>query len=93
MEPGRFDLIIAADVLYGQSHATSMAGVIRRHAKPKTEVVITDPGHGNSADFTRLSGLQGFAFNLIKYRMKNTDVKPLRAQFLHYSRDVTTVTK
>jgi predicted nicotinamide N-methyase len=88
---GTFDLIIASDVLYEQDHAALMADVIRRHAKPRTEVVITDPGRGNSASFSRLLGLQGFDFKSTRCRMNDADVEPFRGQLLHYSRDALAV--
>ncbi|WP_269792315.1 methyltransferase domain-containing protein [Stenotrophomonas sp. Iso1] len=88
---GTFDLIIASDVLYEQDHAALMADVIRRHANPKTEVVITDPGRGNSARFSRMLGLQGFDYKLTKCRMNDADVEPFRGQLLHYSRDAPAV--
>lgn len=84
---GTFDLIIASDVLYEQAHAALMAEVIRRHAKPRAEVVITDPGRGNSARFSRMLGLQGFDFRSTRCPMDDSDVAPFRGQLLHYSRD------
>ena len=53
---GRFDLIIASDVLYESAHATLLAGVVERHASPEAEVVITDPGRGESGRFSRMLG-------------------------------------
>ncbi|MCD9088137.1 protein N-lysine methyltransferase family protein [Stenotrophomonas sp. SY1] len=90
---GTFDLIIASDVLYEQGHAALMAEVIRRHAKPRTEVVITDPGRGNSARFSRALGLQGFDLKSTRCRLNDADVEPFRGQLLHYSRDVEAVAR
>lgn len=57
---GLFDLIIASDVLYERGQAERLAEVIARHAMPMAEVVLTDPGRGNAARFTRLLHEQGF---------------------------------
>lgn len=57
---GRFDLIIASDVLYERGHAAALSQVVARHALPDAEVMITDPGRGNSAPFTRMLAAQGF---------------------------------
>lgn len=57
---GCFDAIIASDVLYERGQAERLADVIARHAQPVAEVVLTDPGRGNSARFARLMRVQGF---------------------------------
>ncbi len=46
---GRFDLIIGSDILYESGHADLLAATVHRHALPDAEVLITDPGRGNSA--------------------------------------------
>ena len=57
---GHFDLIIASDVLYERGHAALLAGLIGRHALPEAEVVLSDPGRGHGAAFTRALATQGF---------------------------------
>lgn len=84
---GTFDLIIASDVLYEQDHAAMMADVIRRHANPAAEVVIADPGRGNSARFSRMLDQQGFALDSSRHRLDETDTEPFRGRLLHYWRD------
>ena len=42
-ELGRFDLIIGSDILYEQGHASMLADMLVRHAKPTAEILITDP--------------------------------------------------
>ena len=46
---GRFDLIIGSDILYERDHAAQLAAMMLRHAQPDAEVLITDPGRGNSS--------------------------------------------
>jgi len=83
---GRFDLIIASDVLYESDNALLLAGVIERHALPDAEVVVTDPGRGNSARFSRLLSMSGFSVNEERCPMDDHDVPPYRGRLLHYSR-------
>ena len=58
--PGRFDLLIGSDILYERWHAELLAGAIERHAEARAEVVVTDPGRGNSNRFVRALKAQGF---------------------------------
>ena len=83
---GRFDAIIASDVLYERGHAELIAGVVERHALPDAEVLVTDPGRGNSARFSRLLGEQGFAMAEERCPMDDADLPPHRGRLLHFRR-------
>jgi predicted nicotinamide N-methyase len=83
---GRFDLIIASDVLYERGHAEQLSGLMKRHAKAESEVLITDPGRGNSGAFTTAMGLQGYAVNEVRSAFKDTDLPPYRGRLLSYRR-------
>lgn len=87
---GHFDMIIASDVLYERDHAALLAGVIGRHAHTVAEVVITDPGRGNSAPFTRLLAEQGFTVNESRCAMDDDDHDKRRGRLLHYQRPFAT---
>jgi predicted nicotinamide N-methyase len=50
---GRFDLIIASDVLYERDEAGHLANYINHHAAPTAEVWIVDPNRGNRAAFCK----------------------------------------
>lgn len=84
---GQFDLIIASDVLYEQTHAPLLGDLIARHARPRAEVVFTDPGRGNSARFSRLMAEQGFALEATRCAMSDDDKPPFRGRLLHYTRN------
>lgn len=84
---GEFDLIIASDVLYERDHADLIAGVVQRHARAAAEVMVTDPGRGNSAPFTRLLAAQGFAVSEMRCAMDDDDGDKRRGRLLHYRRD------
>jgi predicted nicotinamide N-methyase len=50
---GVFDMRIGADLLYEHDHIELLSQFIERHAKPKCEVVLVDPGRGNHAAFSK----------------------------------------
>ncbi len=83
---GRFDLIIGSDILYESGHANLLAAIVERHALPDAEVLITDPGRGNSAAFTRALASQGFTVSELRSRFDETDVAPFRGRLLSYRR-------
>lgn len=83
---GRFDAIIASDVLYERHHAELLCGVIERHALARAEILVTDPGRGNSARFTRVLAGMGFTVEETRCAMKDDDLPPHRGKLLHYRR-------
>lgn len=85
---GRFDVIIASDVLYERGHADVIASVVDRHALPLAEVVLADPGRGNSARFGRVLAAMGFSGGGVPCPMDDGDAPPHRGRVLHYRRTV-----
>lgn len=85
---GQFDLIIGSDILYERDHAALLAQVLLRHANPCAEVLITDPGRGNSGSFTRAMLAQGYTVSEQRSRFDERDVAPFRGRLLSYRRDV-----
>jgi len=83
---GLFDLIIGSDILYERDHAAQVAAVVLRHARPVAQVLITDPGRGNSGPFTRALIAQGF--DVVEHRsgFDEGDIAPFRGRLLSYSR-------
>src|SRR5690348_14974286 len=73
---GRFDAIIASDVLYERGHAELIDAVVERHASPCAEVLVTDPGRGNSARFSRLLARRGFVVESRHCPMNDADMPP-----------------
>ena len=84
---GRFDVIIASDVLYERGHAAQLAGMMHRHARDDAEIVLSDPGRGNSASFTRAMQAQGYAVDEQRQRFEEADTEPFRGRVIHYRRD------
>lgn len=86
---GRFDLIIAADVLYEPGQAAALAGVIRRHARDNAEVVLSDPGRGHTGAFTRKLAAQRLVMQLSRRReVRDEHGQAHRSRILHYRRDL-----
>ena len=83
---GDFDLIIGSDILYERGHADLLAAMVLRHARPSAEILITDPGRGNSAPFTRALAAQGYGVDEVRSRFDASDVAPFRGRLLHYRR-------
>ena len=84
---GRFDLIIASDVLYEPAQVAMLGGVIERHANERAEVLVTDPGRGNSTRFSRALAAQGFSVAETRCPRDDQDPAPYRGRLLHYRRE------
>lgn len=83
---GRFDLIIGSDILYERGHAELLAGIMLRHASDHTEILITDPGRGNSGRFSKAMAEQGFGVVEQRSRFDAADLPPFRGRLLSYQR-------
>ena len=82
---GRFDVIIASDVLYERAHAQLIAEVIERYAQPDAEVVLTDPGRGNSARLSSVLAEYGFVLDAAPHANDSSPAAS-RLRTLHYRR-------
>src|SRR5690606_8199461 len=82
---GRFDVLIASDVMYERDHARLLAGVIQRHARPSSEVVLVDSGRGGRGLFTRLLEEQGFVLEPWTAHAPSGDTRG-RLRVLHFRR-------
>ncbi len=83
---GRFDLIIGSDILYERDHAAQIAAMVLRHASPDAELLVTDPGRGNSAPFSRAMALLGYEVTEQRRRFNEKDLQPSRGRLLSYRR-------
>lgn len=86
---GRFDLIIGSDILYERGHAELLAAMVFQHAGEHAEILITDPGRGNSARFSKALALHGFAVDdkLSRFTTTTTTtIPPFRGRLLSYRR-------
>lgn len=83
---GYFDLIIGSDILYERDHAALLAALVHRHALPRSEIVITDPGRGNGGAFGKAMALLGYIASERRCRFKPGDAAPYRGRLLYYRR-------
>ncbi|MEO7431290.1 MAG: methyltransferase domain-containing protein [Dokdonella sp.] len=83
---GRFDLIIGSDILYERDHSSLLAALVSRHASELAEVLISDPGRGNSGPLTRALAAQGFDVSEQRGPMGTNDTPPFRGRLLSYRR-------
>jgi len=83
---GRFNLLIASDVLYERGHAELLAILLGRYAEPVCEFILTDPGRGHSARLTQLLRAQGFVLAALRCEFEAGDSIPYRGQLLRYRR-------
>ncbi len=83
---GRFDLIIGSDLLYERGQAEQLSNLVANHTHPTSEVLITDPGRGNSGAFTTEMLRQGFAVNEVRSAFDDSDLAPFRGRLLSYRR-------
>lgn len=86
---GRFDLIIGSDILYERAHAAQLAPVLERHANAKAEIVIADPGRGNSGPLTRALAAQGYSVEEMRLPMTPEEAPPFRGRLLTYHRSAS----
>jgi predicted nicotinamide N-methyase len=84
---GRFDLIIASDVLYERGQAELLADFIARHAQPRAGILVTDPGRGYANQLGRRLREQGYAGSESRCRFEETEKAPFRGRLLSYRRD------
>lgn len=84
---GRFDAIIASDVLYERAQVRLIEEVIARHAHARAEVVITDPGRGHSARLSTVLAAQGFALAAGPHAADAGAAPGDRIRTLHYRRE------
>lgn len=83
---GEFDLIIGSDILYERNHAELLAALLPRHALATSDVVIADPGRGNSGPFTRALASQGYDSSEQRHALHEDETPPYRGRLLRYRR-------
>ncbi|PKM01454.1 MAG: SAM-dependent methyltransferase [Gammaproteobacteria bacterium HGW-Gammaproteobacteria-6] len=79
-----YDLIIGSDILYERGHADLLAVLVQRHGTADGEVLITDPGRGNSSAFTRKMAAQGYTVTEQRSALDDDDKPPFRGHLLSY---------
>ncbi len=68
---GKFDLIIASDVLYQENHSSLLSSFIDAHANDNAEVIIVSPNRGYQNRFT--NEMERFSYTHEKIEPQNTE--------------------
>ena len=84
---GRFDLIIASDVLYERDQPQQLADFIDLHASAAVDIVIVDPGRGNRTAFSRCMTARGYTLDLQRAKMFQTSGESFKGHVLRFRRD------
>ena len=83
---GRFDAIIASDVLYERGQAERLRAVVTQHAMPSAEVWMVDPGRGHASRFGRLLTEEGFVSEDVACPLDDDDPPPFLGRIRRYRR-------
>lgn len=83
---GGFDLIIGSDLLYDRGNAEVLSEFIAQHSRSHCNVIIVDPGRGQSAQFSKNMIGFGYALNTSLFFKSDFLTKPFRGKVLHYNR-------
>ena len=83
---GRFDVLVASDVLYERDHVALLAGFFAAHAQAHAQILITDPGRGHANALTRALAIQGYRCEERRCPFEPGELPPWRGRLLHYRR-------
>jgi predicted nicotinamide N-methyase len=83
---GRFDLIIAADVLYERDHAVLLARMVAQHGLPHGAVLIADPRRGESMHLTRALAALGYGVHVAPASAAAAATAGMGSRMLRYRR-------
>lgn len=83
---GKFDLIIASDILYQPHHAKFVANFISSHSDNDGEVILVDPGRENRSKFTLNMTTLGYSHQFKRFNQTLAEGIKCKGQILHYHR-------
>lgn len=83
---GRFDTIIASDVLYEQHHAELLAHAVEQLALPQAKMLLTCPGRGYRNHFARLMQAQGFELKEQRLAFAEEEKAPFKGRLMTFIR-------
>ena len=79
---GRFDLIIASDVLYERDHPEMLAGFLDRHAADDASIIVVDPDRGNRNAFAHAMLRMGYTMDLRRAGLQQQSGEAYKGHFL-----------
>ena len=83
---GKFNQIIASDILYEPQHAMTAAAFIQRHAAPLAEVIVLDAGRGFHNVFIKEMTKLGYAHTVDDFVEFSNEGKRPKGYILRFSR-------
>lgn len=84
---GRFDLIVASDVLYERGHPAELAAFIGRHSTPTTEVMVADPGRAHCGRFRTAMREEGYTSSERRREFPGAERRSKAGRILRFVRD------
>jgi predicted nicotinamide N-methyase len=83
---GKFDLIIASDVLYERDHPEELSNFIDRHSNVPVIVIIVDPDRGNRSAFCKRMVALGFVMTVRRAARAQSTGEAFKGHVLTFSR-------
>jgi SAM-dependent methyltransferase len=83
---GKFDLIIASDVLYERDQPAMLSDFIQRHSHAQSDIIIVDPDRGNRSAFCSKMERLGYALDLQRAARSQTTGEDYKGHFLNFHR-------
>jgi 2-polyprenyl-3-methyl-5-hydroxy-6-metoxy-1,4-benzoquinol methylase len=83
---GKFDLIIASDVLYERDQPETLSHFIHQHSSADVNIIVLDPDRGNRSGFCRRMVALGYALDLQPAARTQSTGEAYKGHFLNFSR-------
>jgi 2-polyprenyl-3-methyl-5-hydroxy-6-metoxy-1,4-benzoquinol methylase len=83
---GRFDLLIASDVLYERDHAEQILRFLTAHARPEATIIISDPGRGHANRMIEPLAAQGYTLVQTRCAFASGEAAPFRGRLMAWTR-------
>lgn len=83
---GRFDLIIASDVLYERDQPQTLSQFIHQHSASPVNIMVLDPDRGNRSGFCRRMEALGYTLDLQRAGSTQSTGEAYKGHFLNFSR-------
>jgi 2-polyprenyl-3-methyl-5-hydroxy-6-metoxy-1,4-benzoquinol methylase len=84
---GKFDLIIASDVLYERDQPETLSNFIHTHSSAHVNIIVLDPDRGNRNGFCRRMIALGYELDMQRAGLQQNTGESYKGHFLNFSRD------
>jgi predicted nicotinamide N-methyase len=83
---GKFDLIIASDVLYERDQPETLSRFIDLHSSDQVHIIVLDPDRGNRNDFCRKMVALGYCLSIHAATTTQNTGETYKGHFLNFTR-------